>query len=289
MDCLVYRQSIKFAHDRGISAPRVEIAKQNIPQEVPAMQTGLVSVSFRQLSVDQLIAIAAEAGLDSIEWGGDVHVPPGDIPLARSAGERTRAAGLTVACYGSYYRLTDAEAGMAQQVVDTAEAMGAPLIRVWAGNSGSTNASAALRAEICRNAQHIAGLAAEKGIDIAFEFHGGTLTDTAASARALLDAVDSASTGTLWQPPVGMSTADCIDSIRTVAPYIRNIHVFSWDGTNRLPLQAGAEKWRACLDAIAKLPGDRTLLLEFVRGDEPAQLMQDAACLARWLKGEFGV
>ena len=251
------------------------------------MQTGLVSVSFRHLSVDQVIAIAAEAGLNSIEWGGDIHVPPGNIPLAHAVGERTRAAGLSVACYGSYYQLTDAESGMAQQVVDTAEVMGAPLIRVWAGNSGSMQSSAALRRDICRNAQHIAGLAAEKGIDIAFEFHGGTLTDTAASARALLDAVDRANVGTLWQPPVNMPTADCIESIRTVEPYIRNIHVFSWDGTDRLPLQAGAEKWRACLDAINKLPGDRTLLLEFVRGDEPAQLMQDAACLSRWLKGDF--
>ena len=38
---------------------------------------------------------------------------------------------------------------------------------------------------------------------------------------------------------------------------------------------------------IGKLPGERCLLLEFVRGDDPAQLERDAACLKRWMKGDW--
>lgn len=65
----------------------------------------LTSVTFRSLGVDQVIALAKEAGLDGIEWGGDIHVPMGDLSAARIAGEKTSAAGLSVLSYGSYYTL----------------------------------------------------------------------------------------------------------------------------------------------------------------------------------------
>lgn len=251
------------------------------------MKTGLVSVSFRKLPPEEIIALAAECGLQGIEWGGDIHVPPGDIANARRVGNATRAQGLEVACYGSYYRLTDAEAGMAQRVVDTAAALGAPLIRVWAGGEGSAQASPEKRHEVCRNAQRLADLAALAGIDVAFEWHGGTLTDELGSALELLRAVDRPNAGTLWQPHVGMNADSCVREIRAAAEYIRNIHVFSWQGIDRLPLRNGAEKWRRCLAEIEKLPGERSLLLEFVQDDDPAQLREDAACLKRWLKGEW--
>ena len=251
------------------------------------MKTGLVSVSFRSLSPNQIIALTVEAGLDSIEWGGDIHVPPGNMENAVQAGECTRAAGLSVACYGSYYRLTAAEPGMAKPVVQTAKALGAPLIRVWAGNLPSADAGKVHRAMIVKNARHLCDLAAQENISVAFEYHGGTLTDDAASAKALLEAVNRENCFTLWQPPVNMSIPDCLSSIRTVGLWVRNIHVFSWKGGERLPLAEGAEKWKACIDAIRQLPSEHSLMLEFVRGDDPAQLIEDAKTLKNWLKGDF--
>lgn len=251
------------------------------------MKTGLVSVSFRALTPAQIVDLAVRAGLGGIEWGGDVHVPPEDIENARAVGEMTRSAGLEVACYGSYYRLTDEEAGMAEAVVRAASALGAPLIRVWAGRLGSAAADEEYRAMVVRNTRRLCDLAGTLGIDIAFEYHGGTLTDDASSARALLQAADRPNLGTLWQPPVDMSAEDCVASIRTAAPWIRNIHTFSWNGTERLPLAAGKEKWETLLSEIKKLPGERRLMLEFVRGDAPEQLIEDAATLLSWTKGDF--
>ena len=253
------------------------------------MRLGLVSVSFRALSPEEILALCARCGLRGVEWGGDVHVPCGDLQTARRVGAQTRDLDLEVACYGSYCRLTDAEAarGDLEAVVATASALGAPLIRVWAGPRGSAEASATQRDEVVRNARQLADLAADAGMDIAFEYHGKTLTDNAVSARALLDAVDRKNVGTLWQPPVDMSTADCLRAIETVADRVRNIHVFSWVGVERLPLAAGREKWRPLLDRIARLPGERWLLLEFVRGDDPEQLVADAATLRQWLEGDW--
>ena len=249
------------------------------------MKTGLVSVSFRSLSPEAVIELTARAGLTSIEWGGDIHVPPHDLIHAGRIGELTRAAGLEVACYGSYYRLTDDEPGMAEAIVAAARALGAPLIRVWAGHLPSEEASEDYRAMIVRNAQRLADLAGETAV--AFEYHAGTLTDDVASALRLLEEVNRENAGTLWQPPVGMSAEDCLASIRTVGKYIRNIHVFSWNGHDRLPLSDGAEKWRACLGEIERLPGEHRLMLEFVKDDSPPQLLTDAAALNRWTKGEW--
>ena len=41
------------------------------------IRPGLCSITFRDLSVDDVVALAADAGLAGIEWGADRHVPPG--------------------------------------------------------------------------------------------------------------------------------------------------------------------------------------------------------------------
>ena len=256
-------------------------------QKVICMKPGLVSVSFRALTPEEIIALCARSGLRGVEWGGDVHVPCGDLDTARRVGDLTRDIGLEVACYGSYCRLTDEEArtGALDKTLETAVALGAPLIRVWAGPRGSAEASEAQRAEVAGNARKLADMAARAGLDIAFEYHGRTLTDDADSALRLLKAVDRKNAGCLWQPPVDMPAGDCLRAIETVSPYIRNVHVFSWAGVDRLPLAAGEEKWRALLPRLERLPGERWLLLEFVRDDDPEQLLADAATLHGWLGG----
>lgn len=49
------------------------------------LKTGLTSVTFRNLGIEQIVSLAGAAGADSIEWGGDIHVPPGDLSAARRA------------------------------------------------------------------------------------------------------------------------------------------------------------------------------------------------------------
>ena len=41
--------------------------------------TGLVSVTFRDKTPAEIVSEVKKAGLDAIEWGGDVHVPHGDV------------------------------------------------------------------------------------------------------------------------------------------------------------------------------------------------------------------
>jgi 3-dehydroshikimate dehydratase len=249
------------------------------------IRSGLVSITFRKRSPAAIVALAAQAGLDAIEWGGDVHVPHGDVGQARAVRRMTEDAGLQVSAYGSYYRVGHDEPCPFGGVLDTAVALGAPLIRVWAGKQGSDAANDAYRARVVEDSRRIADLAAGAGLDVAYEFHGGTLTDTGASARDLLQAVFHPHLGTYWQPPVWATVEESLETLDAILPWLRNAHLFAWrrsgrgQGTTRLPLAEGEGAWMRYLRVIASTGRDGFAELEFVQDDAPESLRRDAATL----------
>ena len=233
---------------------------------------GLVSVTFRQLDPATIVSLAAAAGLVAIEWGGDVHVP--DVPAARRVAARTAEAGLRVAGFGSYLRL--GHGGDAGAVVATAAALGAPLVRVWAGKVASAEADGTHRAAVVAAAREVAARAADAGIGVAFEYHRNTLTDTRESALRLLVDVDRPNVGTHWQPEPTRSVAENLGDLESVLPWLRNVHVFTWAADrSRLPLDPAP--WARYLGVLDG--SDRCALLEFVAGDDPARLPLDAKTL----------
>lgn len=246
---------------------------------------GLVSITFRKLSPEQIVERARAVRLESIEWGGDVHVPHGDLDRARQVAKLTRDAGLAVAAYGSYYRAGGSELGGLpfQRVLATAVELGAPTIRVWAGKKGSRDATGPDRAAIADDLKRIADLAGGAKVTVSLEHHEGTLTDAIDSHRALLDAAPQVKT--LWQPPHEESVEHNLASLRAVLDRLTNVHVFHWDPRTKEkhPLRNGAAKWRQYLDVIRTHGGTRHVLLEFVRNDDPEQLPEDAATLVQWI------
>ena len=249
---------------------------------------GLVSITFRKLTPRQIVEATAAAGLEGIEWGGDIHVLHGDLTRASEVRRLTLDAGLTVPAYGSYYRagVSEDENLPFARVLDTARALGAPVIRVWAGRQGSAQTQAADRAGVAGDCRRIAGLAAEAGIVVASEYHGGTLTDTDASAVALLEEVNHPNFRTYWQPRNGALADDVIGGLQRVLPRLAHLHVFHWwpDPGNRRPLAEGANRWLRYLELAATVPGDRFAMLEFVANDDPAVLGAEAATLKQWLQ-----
>lgn len=252
---------------------------------------GLLSVTFRKLSPSEIVALCRRAGLAGIEWGGDIHVPHGDLGRAREVRELTEHAGLRVAAYGSYYKAGwSEENGLPwAQVLASAVELGAPTIRVWPGSAGSRDMDESRRWNVITNLREIATTAAKVGISVSLEFHSGTLTDTNESASQLLVEVDHPNVYTLWQPHNGEPTEECVAGLADVLPKVGNVHVFYWwpSSAERHPLAAGAGRWKPFFDLLERAPGDRYAMLEFVPGDEPEAAVRDAATLKDWIAGRW--
>jgi 3-dehydroshikimate dehydratase len=247
---------------------------------------GLCSVTLRDHSALDVLALASRAGLEAIEWGADRHVPPDDPRQAAAIGRRTADAGLDCSSYGSYLFAPSAPAQDIEAVLDTALALGAPNVRVWTDRVGPAP-DPSVREAIQAQVAFIAGLAADRGLTVSLEFHPGTLTETAASTLALLDAVDARNLFSYWQPPVGLPVPELLASWRAVRHRTSHLHVFRWRAVDdRQPLEEGADLWPSVLaeppDA-AGWPGPRVAFLEFVLGDDPVQVEADAAVLRGWL------
>ena len=252
------------------------------------IRPGIVSVTFRSLTAADVIKWTARAGLDGIEWGADVHVPPmpGGGAAAREIGLRTREAGLENFSYGSYYRVGHTDPGLFGPVLETALALGAPVIRVWPGGKGSADADDGYRERVAADARRIVKSAGEAGICIACEWHAGTLTDTAASATALFEAVGQPETfRAYWQARRHMTLAESLADIDAALPRMIGLHVLHSDEASgeRRPLRQGETFWRACLARAATAADCRFALLEFVKADDPRQMREDAAALCEWL------
>lgn len=229
---------------------------------------GLVSITFRKLTPREIVDLVGQAKLDAIEWGGDIHVPHGAIVCANEVSRMTREAGLVVAAYGSYYRV-----GTGQEfepVLATGRELGAPTIRVWAGNADTPWAA------VVEDSRRIADMADRAGIRIAYEYHGGTHTETTASTLRLLREVNHPNIFTLWQPRPGAELAPLL-------PWLNHLHVFQWKDGNfndRRPLVEGAAEWRGYLREAVPA---RFALLEYVAGDDPENFLRDAGTLRSWL------
>jgi 3-dehydroshikimate dehydratase len=263
-------------------APASDAALKRRPIGLPVMRLGMCSVTLRAMPVDAVLGVAVDAGLACVEWGGDVHVPCGDLATAETVRARTADAGLAVASYGSYLRCGRTDAAEIARTVATAAVLDAPRIRVWAGVSASIDASQGVRDEVARDARRLVDEAAASGLTVAFEFHGGTLTDDPASALRLL--ADAPGTATYWQPPNNVPDATVLAGLDRVLPQVAAAHVFSWwPRTHRLPLGARKGMWRKAF-ARLKEHGELDCLLEFVPGDDPALVRRETDSLRQLIE-----
>jgi sugar phosphate isomerase/epimerase len=247
---------------------------------------GLVSVTFRALSVPEVVALARDCGLRAVEWGGDVHVPLNDLVAARDARQRCADAGLTVSSYGSYYRAGVTDPAEWDAVPATAVELGAPQIRVWAGNTGSATTSGGQRAAVVDAIRAAADAAEAAGVRVALEYHPDTLTDTLESAKRLFAEIGHGSVVPYWQPGGAQDVSDAVEEVRALLPALTTAHVFSWGPggwSDRLPLAAREDLWSPVLRELGRDGVDRFVLLEFVADDSPEVFRADAATLLGWL------
>lgn len=247
----------------------------------------LCSVTFRSLSPEELVPLARQNGVQAIEWGADVHVPLGDLTRARQVSELCRQQDIAAASYGSYVRAGDTTCREEfSQAVDTAQALGAANIRVWAGRNTPEHYSDSERRELIEDLVHMAGAAAAKAITVSIEYHRNTLTEKVQDAVDLLQQANHGNLFSYWQPVPGRSAQERLAEMTALAPWLGHLHVFHWipadDGDERRPLAEGLPLWTPVLRQWHTAPHwsqPRLAMLEFVANDDPDQFRLDMQAL----------
>ncbi|ALG08514.1 sugar phosphate isomerase/epimerase family protein [Kibdelosporangium phytohabitans] len=245
------------------------------------IEVGLASVTLRHKSAADVAAIAAGAGLGVVEWGGDIHVPAGDLTAASQARKLCDDNGLAVGTYGSYHKPGESDPGEFAGLVRTAVELGARRIRVWAGTRASADAGPHYRAEVTSALRRCADLAGQQGIPVTVEYHVESLTDDIDSALAMYAEAGSAGLVAHWQPRESPIVGQCLAEVRALLPALASVHAFSWgpDGyTERLALGAREDLWRPVFELLS-MKDTVEVLLEFVPDDDVDALVRDAGTL----------
>lgn len=244
-------------------------------------KTGIVSISFRKFSPEEILAAAKNAGLDAVEWGGDVHSPHGNLEVAEKIRKLTEEHGLYTSEYGSYYAIGQSEPGLFTEAVKSATALGTKTIRVWPGmNKSSDTFSNEEYEKYVADARRICDEAPD--FTIALECHPNSLTDEYHTALAFLSDVGRDNLKMMWQPNQYRPLSYNLDAIKALLPYIVAVHVFSWKRKERLPLAAGEDAWREYIKLLSA--NDLHYMLEFMHDGKLETLEETAKTLKEWLK-----
>jgi hypothetical protein len=85
-----------------------------------------------------------------------------------------------------------------------------------------------------------------------------------------------------------MDVVGCRESLSRVLPRVLNLHVFHWEGdfAKRLPLADGADVWRVYFGIVRRTDREHFASLEYVRGDDPEALREDARALRDLVRTE---
>jgi len=265
------------------------------------LRPGLCSITLAAFSPEEVVALASETGLEGIEWAAKNHAPVGDLAAAQRARALCESAGLVVTSYGTYFRTGGGEDF--QPVLDTAVALGAPIIRVWAGNQNYAQADAEVIRRVVDETLSLADRAQAAGVQLGFEHHDGTFTSRNAGAIAFAEAVQHPAVRFYWQPLKGFPPEYCQAGLAALQPRLAHVHVFHWTfgspEANTLdpeqveptadtlfvhPLEDGRPLWEGYLRPLASDPRELWALLEFTKDNTLENFRNDACTLRAILR-----
>ena len=239
------------------------------------LKTGICSVSFRSLSVDEVIKVVSESGLSAIEWGSDVHAPCGNIDNLKYIAKAQKAAGLVCSSYGTYYFVGINPTEQIRDYINAAKILGTNVLRLWCGKKNYTDMTEEERETLIDECRRLAKIAEQEGAVLCMECHDNSFTNTADGAVYLMNSVNSKAFRMYWQANE-KTVEDNIKFAKAIAPFVENIHVFYYeDGTKRY-LREGIEAWNSYLPLF---DNDKFLLLEFIQNNDPKALCGEAKVL----------
>src|SRR5579871_1649417 len=225
-----------------------------------------------QITLFDFLRVCRDLEMDGVELTA-YYFPTTARDFLESVRQEAQSLGLTVSgtAVGSDFAQPDAgkrreHVAMTQAWIEHSVTLGAPTLRVFAGGVREGQREEEAFGNVVACLQECAGLAAERGVKLALENHGG-LTATAEGTLRLLKAVDRPAVG--LNLDFGNFTGDVYGQFAACAPFAvathakRNIH--SPDPAQRGPVDY--QRVREIMDAA----GYRGFLAIEYEEQEPAE------------------
>ena len=243
---------------------------------------GLVSVSFRKLSPEEIVRVAVAAGLNYIEWGSDVHAPYTEQERLEEIRQLQEAYGVSCCSYGTYFRLGVTPIDELPGYIRAAKLLGTNILRLWAGNMSPCKYSEEEKQALIAQCRKAAILAENADVILCMECHRNTYTETKENALELMQAVNSPAFRMYWQPSARCSEEENLAYARSLKEYTYHIHAFQQKGADKYSLADGVDEWKTYLQEFC---GDHYILLEFMPDGLVETLPREADAL-RMIIGE---
>lgn len=243
---------------------------------------GLISVSFRKNTAEDIVKAAAENGLKYIEWGSDVHARYDDFKAIENIAKLQEKYAVKCSSYGTYFRIGENDDSELLCYISAAKMLGTNVLRVWCGNKKAAEYTESKKQDFLAECKKIADIAEKNNVLICAETHHHTYTETKEGALELMRKIESPSFKMYWQPNQYRSEDENIEYIKLLNPYITHIHVFNWKGEKRFKLIEALDEWRTYLSCIE---GEHILFLEFMPNDRIDELKQETMALNTILEG----
>ncbi len=234
------------------------------------MQIGLCSIADGESAIEDVIDTAASVGCRAIEiWGRD-HVGDGSPATCRDIRDAATARSLNIAVYGSYLRPGTPEYETeVESALQTADRLGASMIRVWAGTQEYQDRTDEHWDQVVADLIDLTDRAAAYNLEVTIEKHEGTLTNDGDGARRLIEAVDRDTCRLNWQPLFGLPADEILAEAHDLAPLSNNVHVqavpeagLTWE--HRCLLEDAHFDLPAVLEAFDAAGFDGCIEIEFV-------------------------
>ena len=240
------------------------------------MKTGLVSVSFRACSPEQILKSMRGCGLSHIEWGSDIHAVQDDPEALKQLAALQARYGVTCCSYGTYFRIGTTPVEELEAYISAAKILGTDILRLWCGDKGSQEYTDAEKETLFATCRALAEIAEKHDVTLCLECHNNTFTDRAEAALSLMQAVGSTHFKMYWQPNQYCAEEENLQYAAAIAPYTVNIHVFNWKQNERFPLSQAKTCWQGYLRQFDR---SQILLLEFMPDDRIDSLPAEANAL----------
>lgn len=243
---------------------------------------GLVSVSFRNNTVEEIVKAVKYAGLSCIEWGSDVHAKNTDTERLTQIADLCKKENIEICSYGTYFKLGETPISQLLSYINAAKTLNTDILRLWCGVKGYKEYTDTEFSALVSECKASAKIAEENGVTLCMECHNNTVTDCIDGALRMMKEVDSDNFKMYWQPNQYKSLRENIEYARKIAEYTTHIHVFNWEGNNKYPLCDGIKIWQKYL---AEFDENHALLLEFMPDNDINSLNTEAKVLFEIIKG----